>query len=127
MQSCAISFGMNKHSKTRRCAICGVEYEICVSCEKTHSWRVHTDTAAHYEYLCILMEYKVKRDAEKAYKALTERGLDFNEVDSFMPGAKALAEEIFFTVNIDEDETSVEEKSDVMAAELQSNDEPFDL
>lgn len=124
MQSCAISSGMNKHSKTRRCAICGVEYEICVSCEKTNSWKVHTDTATHYEYLCILMDYKVKRDAEKAYKALTERGFDFNEADSFLPGAKALAEEIFFAVNINEEEVFDTEEDYVETDEYQLDEEP---
>lgn len=30
----------------KRCKVCGTEYEACVSCEKKHSWRVHTDIGA---------------------------------------------------------------------------------
>ena len=114
MRSCATSSGMNKRSKTRRCAICGVEYEICVSCEKINGWRVHTDTAEHYEYLCILMEYKVQGDAEKAYKALAARGFDFNKIDSFQPAVKVLAEEIFFAVTAAGEKTP-EEKGNIYA------------
>ena len=45
----------------RACSVCGAMYETCYVCEKTKSWRVHTDTLDHYYILTVLMDYKTDR------------------------------------------------------------------
>lgn len=68
------------------------------------------------------MEYKVKRDAEKAYIALVERGFDFNNMDTYQPAVKALAEEIFLSVDIHEE---AEEENILPTIQRLSATKPF--
>lgn len=78
----------------KRCKVCGKEYEACVSCEKKHSWKVHTDSAEHYYIFITLMQYMTDHDAKGAYKALRKRGVDLREVDGYVPSVQKLLTEI---------------------------------
>lgn len=81
-------------NKLIRCKVCGRPYEACYSCEKDRGWRMHTDTAEHYQILCILMDYKIHKDAECAYQALKKIGVDLNDTSGYEPSVTVLFEEI---------------------------------
>lgn len=78
----------------KRCKVCGAEYEACVSCEKKHSWRVHTDSPEHYYIFVTLMQYQTDHDAKSAYKALRKRGIDLRVTDGYIPSVQKLMAEI---------------------------------
>ena len=71
-----------------------MEYESCASCEKTRSWRVHTDTAEHYAILVVLMDYQRNRDAEAAYRDLLKYGVDFSHTENYISSVRALFRQI---------------------------------
>lgn len=77
-----------------RCKVCGAEYESCYSCEKDRGWRMHTDTAEHYQVLCTLMDYQTHKDAKSAYRALRKLGVDMQNVDGYVESVSALLREI---------------------------------
>lgn len=77
------------------CKICGAEYEVCYSCEKKHSWKMHTDTEEHFYIFGVLMEYQVAHDAKQAYNALRKRGIDFRDTAQFLPSVQKLLAEIY--------------------------------
>lgn len=79
----------------KRCKVCGVSYETCYSCEHSHSWRAHTDTADHYYIFCVLMDYQGGRDAAECYRALEKRGMDFAKTEAFLPEVRDLLDEIY--------------------------------
>lgn len=85
--------------QTKRCKVCGKEYELCVSCEKTHSWKVHTDNPEHYYIFITLMQYQTDHNAKSAYRALRKRGVDFNKTDEYLPSVQRLMAEIYAVVN----------------------------
>lgn len=74
--------------------MCGCEYEVCYSCSKINSWRMHTDTEEHFYIFGVLMEYLTSHNAENAYEQLLRRGIDPHNTDGFLPGPKELMEEI---------------------------------
>lgn len=40
-----------------KCAICGKEYHLCISCadhKNLHPWKIYTDTSEHYKIFQIL-------------------------------------------------------------------------
>ena len=78
----------------KRCKVCGTEYEACVSCEKKHRWRVHTDSPEHYYIFVTLMQYQTDHDAKSAYKALRKRGIDLRVTDGYIPSVQKLLAEI---------------------------------
>ena len=78
----------------KRCKVCGTEYEACVSCEKKHSWKVHTDSPEHYYIFVTLMQYQTDHDAKSAYKALRKRGIDLRATDRYIPSVQKLMAEI---------------------------------
>ncbi len=78
----------------KRCKVCGTEYETCISCEKNHSWKVHTDTLDHYYLFTVLMAYRVDHDAGRAYNVLRKRGFDFLDTAGYTPSVQALLMEI---------------------------------
>lgn len=79
----------------KRCKVCGISYETCYSCEKSHSWRAHTDTADHYYVFCVLMDYQSGKDASECYRALRKRGVDFAKTEVFLPEVRDLLDEIY--------------------------------
>ena len=79
----------------KRCKVCGKAYETCYSCEKSHSWRAHTDTADHYYVFCVLMDYQGGKDAKECYRALRKRGVDFANTEAFLPEIRNLLDEIY--------------------------------
>lgn len=79
---------------TAVCKVCGAEYELCAACEKSRSWRIHTDTLEHYRVLCICMEYQMYGDADKAYKSLLNAGADLHDMSAYTPSAAQLIGEI---------------------------------
>lgn len=81
-----------KHIK--RCRICGAEYDGCVSCDDKRSWLALTDTQEHFYILCVLMDYKIDRDAKRAYDALKRRGFQFGHKEVYLKGAASLLDEI---------------------------------
>lgn len=102
----------------RRCKVCGAEYKTCLSCEKSRSWRIHTDTAEHYFILGVLMDYQSGHDAEKARLALTKRGIGVDDSDGFLPGVKSLMGEIFAE--------GQQEKGDSVTAQPEESIQPTD-
>lgn len=47
-----------KEKANSKCAICGKDYYVCVSCKdfiNLHPWKYHTDTAEHYKIFQILL------------------------------------------------------------------------
>lgn len=78
-----------------KCKVCGAEYEVCISCEKARSWRALTDTADHYSILMTLMDFQSGGDSRKAYKALRKVGVDFTELDGYIPSVRDLLAEIY--------------------------------
>lgn len=78
----------------KRCKVCGAEYEACVSCEKKHSWRVHTDSPEHYYIFVTLMQYQTDHDAKSAYKTLRKRGIDLRVTDGYISSVQKLLAEI---------------------------------
>lgn len=101
----------------RRCRVCGKEYEYCYSCEKIHSWRSIADTVEHYYILCVLMEYQVNHDADSAFNALKRRGVDFCDIENFLPGIQKLLKE----VDLAHENSSVQEyvRSDEIEPEIE--------
>lgn len=85
---------MEKKEK-KRCKVCGAEYEMCYSCDKKHSWRMHTDTEDHFYIFGVLMEYQVTHDAKQAYNALRKRYIDFHNTAGFSPSVQKLLAEIY--------------------------------
>lgn len=85
---------MEKKEK-KRCKVCGTEYEMCYSCDKKHSWRMHTDTEDHFYIFGVLMEYQVTHDVKQAYNALRKRGIDFSNTTDFLPSVQKLLAEIY--------------------------------
>jgi len=79
----------------RACSVCGAMYDTCYVCEKTKSWRVHTDTLDHYYILTVLMDYKTDRDAKRAYRALRKRGVDFFRTEGYTESVRSLLGEIY--------------------------------
>lgn len=77
-----------------RCKVCGVEYEVCASCKHEASWRLHTDTAEHYQILCALMEFKARGDAKKAYDICKRCGVDFENTGGYNDSVSALLQKI---------------------------------
>ena len=78
----------------RECKICGAKYETCYLCERQKSWRVHTDTASHYQIFVILMEYQSGRDASEVYDVLRRVGVDFNSLNIYREDIRRLLEKI---------------------------------
>lgn len=81
----------------KRCKICGKSYRVCYSCEKNHSWRTLADTEDHYYILCVLMEYQTShsaKKAEKAYQALSRRGINLRDIQEYLPTVQTLMKEI---------------------------------
>ncbi len=78
----------------KHCKVCGATYEACVSCERNHSWKMHTDTAAHYYIFTVLMAYQADHDAKRAYCALEKRGVDLDDTAGYTPRVRALLAEI---------------------------------
>ncbi len=93
MSSCATSSTIS--SKMRKtCEVCGTEYEVCVSCEKIHSWRAVADTLEHYYILTVLMDYMTKKDAGEALASLKRWGIDVTARDGYAPHIQKLLAEI---------------------------------
>ena len=82
----------------RCCKVCGAVYDTCYSCQQTKSWRTMADTADHYYLLLTLMAYQVDGDAEKAYAALTKRGIDLAHTEGYLPNIRDLLAEIDLAV-----------------------------
>lgn len=78
----------------KRCKVCGTEYEVCISCEKNHSWKVHTDTLEHYYLFTVLMAYQVDHNARRAYDALRKRGFNFRNIAEYTSDTRMLLTEI---------------------------------
>ena len=70
----------------KTCEVCGTEYEVCVSCEKIHSWRAVADTLEHY--------YMTKKDAGEALASLKRWGIDVTARDGYAPHIQKLLAEI---------------------------------
>lgn len=79
----------------KQCKICGTQYRVCYSCEKKHSWRVHTDTAEHFYIFEVLMSYQLNHNAKKAYQALKKRNIDFFDIEKYLPNVQELLKEIY--------------------------------
>lgn len=79
----------------KRCKVCGIEYEMCYSCDKKNSWRMHTDTEEHFYIFGVLMEYQVTHNAKQAYNALRKRCIDFRNTAGFSPSVQKLLAEIY--------------------------------
>lgn len=79
----------------KHCKICEREYEVCISCEKNHSWKVHTDTVDHYYIFTVIMSYQVNHDAKQAYRTLRERGVDFHNTAEYKPHIREILAEIY--------------------------------
>ena len=79
---------------TCECKVCGAKYETCYTCEKSRSWRLHTDTLDHYYIFVVLMSYEVNHDAKAAYDALVEHGVNFDEISGYNPTVQKLLTEI---------------------------------
>lgn len=84
---------MEKKEK-KRCKVCGAKYEACYSCDRKHSWRMHTDTEEHFYIFGVLMNYQVTHDAKQAYNALRKRCIDFHDTAGFLPNVQKLLAEI---------------------------------
>lgn len=78
----------------KHCKVCGAEYELCYSCEKKNSWKVHADTEDHFYIFGVLMDYMVRRDAHQAYEALVRRGIDIHDTAGYIPSVQSLFAEI---------------------------------
>ena len=78
----------------KTCEVCGREYEVCVSCEKLHSWRAVADTLEHYYILTVLMDYMTKGDAAEALASLRRWNIDVADREGYAPHIQKLLAEI---------------------------------
>lgn len=106
----------------KRCKICGAEYEACYSCEKKHSWKMHTDTKEHFYIFGVLMEYQVSHDAKRAYNALRKRSIDFRDTAEFNPHTREVLAEIYALAH----ENSRAKKATVKAETVNTEDTASD-
>ena len=74
------------------CRICGSEYHIC-NCSSEYSWRKVTDTAEHYQIICVVRDYVNQIiDADKANSLLGK--LDLTGSEKFRQNIKDVINEI---------------------------------
>lgn len=58
----------------KKCAICGIEYEGCNRCEKTHGWKFWVHDRAEFPIILIFDEYRSGTlSKEKACERLKEQ------------------------------------------------------
>ncbi len=96
---------MTNHIVT--CRVCGAKYPYCYACDRKRSWRGLADTVDHYYILLALMTYRTDHDAEKAYRILHERGLDFLHTEEFIPDVRDRLAEIYSVVHGSEGEQEI--------------------
>lgn len=79
-----------------RCAICGKEYYLCVSCKKNDAtlvWKRHCDTPEHYKIYQLVKGYTTgvytKAEAKKRLKRI-----DTSDLDSLRDNIRAIILEI---------------------------------
>lgn len=102
----------------KHCKVCGAEYELCYSCEKKYSWKVHTDTAEHYYIFGVLMEYQVSHNTKQAYSSLRKRGINLRDTAGFTPSVQKILAEIDALAH----ENSRAKKADVKAESVNAED-----
>lgn len=84
------------------CAICGKAYRVCVSC-KSHSltpWKIHTDTAEHYQVFQILRGVTLGIYTKSEAKEKLEY-LDLKDVDTYLLSIQNRIQKIIGHVDVE--------------------------
>ena len=78
------------------CSICGNPYYLCMSCRdsiKVNPWKVHCDTAPHYQVYQVIHGYNTnvytKDEAKNKFK-----NINLDDMDTFRPHIKKVIEDI---------------------------------
>lgn len=103
---------MQTQKANTKCAICGKDYYICVSC-KSHNltpWKIHTDTAEHYQVFQILRGVSLGVYTKSEAKEKLD-SLNLKDVDTYIPSVQKHIKDIVGTevdaktpVDVEEDE-----------------------
>ena len=96
------------------CSICGNPYYLCMSCRdsiKVNPWKVHCDTAPHYQVYQVIHGYNTnvytKDEAKNKFK-----NINLDDMDTFRPHIKKVIEDI-----LKEDRPVVNEIEESIATE----------
>ena len=86
---------MQTQKANTKCAICGKDYYVCVSC-KSHNltpWKIHTDTAEHYQVFQILRGVSLGVYTKSEAKEKLD-SLNLKDVDTYIPSVQKRVKDI---------------------------------
>ena len=86
---------MQTQKANTKCAICGKDYYVCVSC-KSHNltpWKIHTDTAEHYQVFQILRGVSLGVYTKSEAKEKLD-SLNLKDVDTYTPSVQKQIKDI---------------------------------
>ena len=78
------------------CDICGEPYYLCVSCRdaiKVNPWKIHCDTATHYQVYQVIHGFNTKVYTKEEAKNKLQN-IDLRDIDSFRPHIKEVVKNI---------------------------------
>ena len=100
---------MQTQKANTKCAICGKDYYVCVSC-KSHNltpWKVHTDTAEHYQVFQILRGVSLGVYTKSEAKEKLD-SLNLKDADTYIPSVQKRIKDIVGEVVEPVDDVDVE-------------------
>lgn len=100
---------MQTQKANTKCAICGKDYYVCVSC-KSHNltpWKIHTDTAEHYQVFQILRGVSLGVYTKSEAKEKLD-SLNLKDVDTYIPSVQKRIKDIVSEVVEPVDDADVE-------------------
>ena len=100
---------MQTQKANTKCAICGKDYYVCVSC-KSHNltpWKIHTDTAEHYQVFQILRGVSLGVYTKSEAKEKLD-SLNLKDVDTYIPSVQKRIKDIVGEVVEPVDDVDVE-------------------
>ena len=117
---------MPTQKNNAKCTICGKDYFVCKSC-KSHNltpWKIHTDTAEHYQVFQILrgvfLGVYTKSEAKEKLQSL-----NLKDADTYLPSVQKQIQDIMNEPDVQTSDVEVvTEEPDNNAAITELNDDP---
>lgn len=82
---------------TRRCKICGKQYEVCPTCRSVKtfaSWRLLVCDPQEYQLFTVLSQYDLDKDAVCASDAIKQIGISDEDIKKYIPSVQKQISEI---------------------------------